>query len=231
MSVSSRCSKASSSSDWNMLAWSSAPSACRVLLMLSRRRRKKPWRRGSPSSAAGDAAGAAEPVSKSSCHLRAIAAQDIAGLASVLVSTRGWLVTVLCAAVIGLGSAALLEGGDEAPAAPPRGVLLTLPELVRLSWRCDDSMRFSTTRRAHRAPLFATLDAGGMRVFSHRQVEPVAGGELSSPFTRARSHVWRIRDDHEPATIRAIVRVRFGVTSAGHCFASRLVNGARTWPH
>lgn len=138
---------------------------------------------------------------------------------------------MLCSAVLSLGATALLEGGEDAPAAPPRGVLLTLPDLGRLSWRCDDSKRFSTTLRAQRATVFATLDAGGRRVFSHRQVDPVAGGELSSPFTTARSQVWRIRYHHEPATIKATVRVLFGVTSAGDCFASRLVNDARTWPH
>jgi hypothetical protein len=139
--------------------------------------------------------------------------------------------------VLVLGGSALLERGDDAPAAPPKGVLVTLPGLVRVTWRCDRSRRFSTTVRAQRATVFATLYAGGRRVFSHRQVNPVAGGELSSPFTQSRTHVWRIRYDHEPATITATVKVRFGVTSrfgvpsAGHCFASRLVNGARTWPH
>jgi hypothetical protein len=153
------------------------------------------------------------------------------------VSTRGWLVTVLCAAVLVLGGSALVERGDVAPAAPPQRVLVTLPDLGRVTWRCDRSKRFSTTLRAHRATVFATLYAGGRRVFWHRRVDPVAGGELSSPFTRSRTHVWRIRYDHEPATITATVKVRFGVTSrfgvpsAGHCFASRLVNGARTWPH
>jgi hypothetical protein len=153
------------------------------------------------------------------------------------VSTRGWLVTVLCAAVLVLGGSALVERGDVAPAAPPQRVLVTLPDLGRVTWRCDRSKRFSTTLRAQRATVFATLYAGGRRVFWHRRVDPVAGGELSSPFTRSRTHVWRIRYDHEPATITATVKVRFGVTSrfgvpsAGDCFASRLVDGSRTWPH
>jgi hypothetical protein len=146
-------------------------------------------------------------------------------------STKGWLTTVLCAAVLGLGGGALVDAGKHAPAASPRGTLLTLPDLGRLSWRCDDSQHFSTTLRARRATVFATLDAGGRRLFSDRQVDPGPGDELSSPFTEARSQVWRILYHHEPGTIQATVRVRFGVTSAGDCFASRLVNGARAWPH
>ena len=55
MSASSRCSKASSSSDSNIVAWSSAPSAWRVLDMFSRRRLKKPPRWGSPASSSAGA--------------------------------------------------------------------------------------------------------------------------------------------------------------------------------
>src|SRR5262245_55827379 len=73
MSASSRRSKASSSSDWKIVAWSSAPSAWRVFVMLSRRRRKKPRRCSGASSGGG---GASSPVTNSSCQVRATAAED-----------------------------------------------------------------------------------------------------------------------------------------------------------
>src|SRR5918999_27357 len=70
MSVSSRCSKASSSSDWKTVACSSAPSASRVFDMFSRRRRKNPRRWGSWSSAAAGGGGASSPRKNSSCQVR-----------------------------------------------------------------------------------------------------------------------------------------------------------------
>src|ERR687895_2077474 len=68
--VSSRCSKASSSSDWKTVACSSAPSASRVFDMFSRRRRKNPRRWGSWSSAAAGGGGASSPRKNSSCQVR-----------------------------------------------------------------------------------------------------------------------------------------------------------------
>src|SRR5918999_3293831 len=70
MSVSSRCSKASSSSDWKTVACSSAPSASRVFDMFSRRRRKNPRRWGSSSPDAAGGGGASSPRTNSSCQVR-----------------------------------------------------------------------------------------------------------------------------------------------------------------
>ena len=139
----------------------------------------------------------------------------------------------------------LLADGDDAPlpakatastkarAAAPARLIVSLPDIGRLTWRCDERNRFSATLRTRYASVSVTTHSDGTRLWRNKLVhpKPPGPGRLSTPFERVRRQTWRIVFRHKPATIVTRVRLRFAVSRIGECYAPRVRTDTRTDVH
>ena len=113
------------------------------------------------------------------------------------------------------------------------GLIAKLPAVGRLTWRCDQSGRSSTTLTLPRPgdSVFVTVVSDGRRMFNRRQLDPAASpkeeGRLATPLERVRQQSWRIRYHHKPAPVLAAVRIRFGRDRGGDCFVPRATTDVR----
>lgn len=114
------------------------------------------------------------------------------------------------------------------------GLIAKLPAVGRLTWRCDESGRSSTTLTLPRPgdTVFVTVVSDGRHVFNRRQLHPAdppnERGRLATPAERVRQQSWRVRYHHKPAPVRAVVRIRFARDRGGDCFVPRATTDVRT---
>ena len=129
------------------------------------------------------------------------------------------------------------SGVDRAHASRAAGgystLIATLPEVGRLTWRCDFDGRSSTTLTLPLpgSGVDVSVESDGRRVFKDRQFDPPASnkrhGRLSTPLQRVRRQRWTI-GYHHPHPLTAIVRIRFALNRGGECFVPRAVTDVRT---
>jgi hypothetical protein len=137
-----------------------------------------------------------------------------------------------CLAVAALiGAVAEPRGAAPAPRreTPRQGLVATVPYVGRLTWRCDDNRRFSTrlTLPAPGATVTAGVVTDGKPVVRRRPVRSVFG-----PSPARRSQTWTIRYHHKPATVLAIVRLRFAASRiTGDCQVTHAKIDVRRTPH
>jgi hypothetical protein len=122
---------------------------------------------------------------------------------------------------------------SQAATASVARLIVAIPEIGRLTWRCDGARRFSTTLRTRSATVYATTVSDGKRLWRLRRVDPPPSDRepLSTPYEHVSQQTWRISWRHEPATIRATVRIRFAVSRIGECYAARASTDTRTTPN
>ena len=112
-------------------------------------------------------------------------------------------------------------------------LIASLPEVGRLTWRCDRDGRSSTTLTLPQpgSSVDVSVKSDGRQVFKDRQVDPPASGKrhgrLATPLERVRRQRWRI-GYHHPHPVAAIVGVRFARNRGGECFVPRAVTDVRT---
>lgn len=160
----------------------------------------------------------------------------------------GWLGALVAAAVLAALVLDLTSGSDEPSRAEPRAVrsddvapregagrlIAALPEVGRLTWRCDREGRSSTTLALPRlgSTVAVTVGSDDRRLFKGKWLDPPdpprGDGRLATPFEHVRRQRWRIHYRHKPGTILARVRIRFARDEDGDCFASRAITDVRT---
>ncbi len=128
---------------------------------------------------------------------------------------------------VGRGEAAIARGSYST-------LVANLPEIGRLTWRCDLTGRFSTvlTLPLPGSSVDVTVDSDGRQVFRNRRLDPSASGRrhgrLATPLEKVHRQRWRILHYHPPGPVLAIVRIRFARNRGGECFVPRAVTDVRT---
>jgi hypothetical protein len=115
--------------------------------------------------------------------------------------------------------------GEKAPEPTPAsfasGVIRRVPTVGTLAWSCDRQARQFFTRFTMARPgatVFIRLNTDGYRLYTHQRFNPApppARKTITAPLA-ARGQSWRIRYNHEPATILVKAHVRFARTG-GRC--------------
>jgi hypothetical protein len=131
------------------------------------------------------------------------------------------------------GSVAGATDRSRAPGGYAR-LIAALPEVGRLSWRCDDEGRSSTTLALPRpgGTVSVSVESDGRRLFRAQRLDPPdppeQAGRLATPFQRLRRQSWKIRYEHPPAPTLVDVHIRFARNRVGECFVPRATTDVRT---
>jgi hypothetical protein len=108
-----------------------------------------------------------------------------------------------------------------------RGVVVAIPLVGRLSWRCNDAREFSFTFMPEQATV--TVEQSIEGEITREQLDP--GEELTSSFDPPDVHrEWTVTYRHEPATISAGISVLPGV-DGGACFIRNSTLEQNNSPH
>jgi hypothetical protein len=129
------------------------------------------------------------------------------------------LVAGAVAALAGGGYAIASASGQDAAReastaeAANRGLVARLPYVGALSWRCDREQRFFTSLALPTpgAGVVVSVTSDGTSVLRRRQVNPNPPPQRTSigPFRALKTQTWVVRYHHKPATLRAVIRLRF----------------------
>jgi hypothetical protein len=140
----------------------------------------------------------------------------------------------------------LVDGGDDSERAEgpvagrvaayegPSRLIAELPEVGRLTWRCDTKGRFAATLTLALpgSGVDISVASDGRQVFEGRRLDPPAStsrrGRLATPFEHVRQQSWRIRYHHKPAPMLASVRIRYASDGGVDCFVPHATTDVRT---